>query len=252
MMDNSRKVVAGLGAAGVIAVSGAALANSQSPSSSSSTSTQAQGHSAHDAPRGGHAHTEVTGSTKTQVVSAVKAKDAAVTVEKVFKRGDGSYEVLGTKAGAKVHVDVSKDLKTISARTGGPRDGGRGPGGFGRHGDMHGPHTHTPVTGAELAKVKAAVNSKDSAVSVERVAEDADGSYDVMGTKAKARVMVEVSKDLKTVSVKAGMPGHGPRGGHGGPGVPWQQGQQGHNPASPSGTSGVGGASSSAAAPASV
>ena len=54
----------------------------------------------------------------------------------------------------------------------GPGEGMRGPGG-----------SHTPVTGAELAKVTDAVKAKDSSVSVQGVRKDADGSYDVFGTK---------------------------------------------------------------------
>ena len=50
------------------------------------------------------------------------------------------------------------------------------------------------VTGTELANVKAAVKAKDSAVTVSEVRKDPDGSYDVFGTKAGNRVMLEVSK----------------------------------------------------------
>ncbi|MGA8979281.1 MAG: hypothetical protein WB473_09230, partial [Pedococcus sp.] len=105
-----------------------------------------------------------------------------------------------------VMFDVSTDLKTITARTGGP--GG------------HGGITHTAVTGTELTKVTAAMKAKDSAVTVTEVRKDADGSYDVAGTKAGDRVMFEVSTDLKTITARTGGPGgdhgrgHG-RGGHG-------------------------------------
>lgn len=44
----------------------------------------------------------------------------------------------------------------------------------------------TPVTGTELANVKAAVTAKDSTVTVTEVRKDPDGSYDVIGTKAGA------------------------------------------------------------------
>ena len=79
----------------------------------------------------------------------------------------------------------------------------------------------TPVTGEEATKVSAAVTAKDSAVTVESVRKDPDGSYDVLGTKAGARVMFDVSADLATVTENAGGPGMGGgKGGHG------QRGQQ--------------------------
>ena len=86
----------------------------------------------------------------------------------------------------------------------GPVEGqgaGRGPGG----------HAHTEVTGAELAKVTAAVKAKDAAVTVQRVQKDPDGSYDVIGTKDGNPVMLEVSKDLKTIETRTGGPGGGPQ-----------------------------------------
>ena len=61
----------------------------------------------------------MTGTELTKVNAAVKANDSAVTVTEVRKDPDGSYDVFGTKAGANVMLEVSKDLKTITARTGG-------------------------------------------------------------------------------------------------------------------------------------
>ena len=150
--------------------------------------------------RGGHAHTEVTGTELAKVTAAVKAKDSAVTVQRVQKDPDGSYDVIGTKDNSPVMLEVSKDLKTIQTSTGGPGGGGRGG------------HAHTEVTGTELAKVTAAVKAKDSAVTVQRVQKDPDGSYDVIGTKDSSPVMLEVSKDLKTIQTSTGGPGGG-RGG---------------------------------------
>jgi hypothetical protein len=80
----------------------------------------------HGGGRGGSADTQVTGDELTKVKDAVKAEDAGVTVTDVRKDPDGSYDVYGTKAGAQVAYDVSADLKTFTARTGGP--GGRGQG----------------------------------------------------------------------------------------------------------------------------
>ena len=89
---------------------------------------------------------------------------------------------------------------------------GYGEGGHG-HGGPGGGSQDSPVTGAELTKVKDAVKAKDSSVSVKSVRQDPDGSYDVFGTKDGAPVMLEVSKDLETVTENTG----GPGGGHGGP-----------------------------------
>jgi hypothetical protein len=146
------------------------------------------GHGRGGGGQGGSADAAVTGAELTRVTNAMKAKDSAVSVTSVQKDPDGSYDVYGTKAGAQVAYDVSADLGTFTART-----GGGGPGG-------HGGGTHTQVTGAELTKVTAAVKAKDSAVTVTRVQKDADNSYDVFGTKAGAQVMFEVSADLKTIT----------------------------------------------------
>ena len=68
---------------------------------------------------GGHAHTPVTGDELAEVTAVVTAKDPDVTVTSVRKDPDGSYDVDGTKDGAPVRFDVSADLGTITARTGG-------------------------------------------------------------------------------------------------------------------------------------
>jgi hypothetical protein len=54
------------------------------------------------------------------------------------------------------------------------------------------------VTGAELAKVTAAMKAKDSSVTVTSVRKDPDGSYDVLGTKSGTDVFYDVSADLTT------------------------------------------------------
>ncbi|GAA2697796.1 hypothetical protein Apa02nite_055450 [Actinoplanes palleronii] len=70
---------------------------------------------------GGHggksADTAVTGDELAKVTAAVKAKDATITVTRVGKDPDGSYDVFGTKAGATVMYDVSADLTTFTQRT---------------------------------------------------------------------------------------------------------------------------------------
>ncbi|MCH8611799.1 hypothetical protein [Arsenicicoccus dermatophilus] len=227
MAENNRILTAAaVAAAGLMIAGGAAVANASTtptPQSTSSSSAQAgaqQGPGAGARDQGGprqmHQHTAVTGDELAKVKAAVQAKDASVTVSDVQKDPDGSYDVMGTKAGSPVMVEVSQDLKTVEVRTGGP-------GGRGGHGGMH---QHTAVTGTEATKVKDAVKTKDATITIGEVRKDPDGSYDVMGTKAGSPVMVEVSQDLKTVEVRTGGPG-GP-GGHGGPGaMPGQSGQQG-------------------------
>jgi len=142
--------------------------------------------------------TPVTGTELAGVTAAVKAKDATVTVTSVRKDPDGSYDVFGTRSGAGVMLEVSKDLKTVTADAGGHRGGGRHGGG----------DNDSPVTGTELAGVTAAVKAKDATVTVTSVRKDPDGSYDVLGTRSAADVMLEVSKDLKTITTHVG----GPRG----------------------------------------
>lgn len=65
--------------------------------------------------------TLVTGTQLAGVTAAVKAKVGAVTVTSVRQDPDGSYDVLATRSGADVMLDVSKDLKTITTNVGGPR-----------------------------------------------------------------------------------------------------------------------------------
>jgi hypothetical protein len=92
---------------------------------------------------------------------------------------------------------------------------GQGGGYGGPDGRGLGGHAHTAVTGTELDTVKAAVKGKDSTISVTSVMKDADGSYDVFGTRSGTQVMVEVSKDLKTIEVHTGGPGGHMGGGTG-------------------------------------
>ena len=77
------------------------------------TITQAQGGKG----GGGSQDTVITGDEATKVTAAVTAKDSAVTVSQVRKDPDGSYDVVGTKDGAKVFYEVSADLATVTARS---------------------------------------------------------------------------------------------------------------------------------------
>ena len=208
---------ASLAAVGALVLGGATFASAAdtpSPTTKSSAgatnSADVNGTGKDARGQGGSQDTPVTGDEAAKVSAAVTAKDSAVTVESVRKDPDGSYDVLGTKAGARVMFDVSADLATITENAGGPGGGGRGD-----KGGMGGQHTE--VTGDEAAKVSAVVTAKDSAVTVEKVQKDADGSYDVLGTKAGAKVMFDVSADLATVTENAGGPGAGGPGA-GGPG----------------------------------
>ncbi|MEL4505466.1 hypothetical protein AAEX63_10010 [Luteococcus sp. H138] len=201
---------ASVAVAGLIVAGGATAALNANAETTTPTNGSSYGAPAgQDGERGGRGHgrlpgTEVTGDELTKVTDAVKAKDSAFTVEHVLKDSDGTYHVMGTKSGNRAGYEVSKDLKTITAHTMGERGGkGGGPSGQGAQAG----HQHTAATADETAKVTAAVKAKDSAVTVEGVQKDPDGSYDVRGTKAGSRVMVEVSKDLKTVDVRTGGPG---------------------------------------------
>jgi hypothetical protein len=191
----SNKLVTGAAAviaAGALIGTGAALSGAATGPATPSPSATASPPAGEP---GGHAHTPVNGDELAKVTAAIKAKDSAVTVTAVQKDPDGSYDVDGTKAGAPVRYEVSADLKAITASTGG--------------GPFPGRHAHTPLTGDELAKVTAAVEGEDSAVTVTAVQKDPDGSYDVEGTKAGAPVRLDVSADLKTMTARTGGKGGG-------------------------------------------
>ena len=97
-----------------------ALAESPTPSPSSSSSTPSSSASVtpssttNDKTRGQSSDTPVTGDEATKVSAAVTAKDSTVTISSVRKDPGGSYDALGTKAGAAVMFDVSSDLGTIT------------------------------------------------------------------------------------------------------------------------------------------
>ncbi len=195
-MINTTKLavgVAALVAGGGLALGVASVASadpSTPPSSGSSASGRPSGQPGGERQKG----TEVSGDEATKVSGAVTAKDSTVKVELVVKLADGSYRVEGTKDGARVAYTVSADLVTVSQAPEGPGRGGKG----------GAQHQHTDATAEETAKVTAAVKAKDAAVTVEKVVKDPDGSFDAQGTKDGTKVMVEVSADLQTVTVRAG------------------------------------------------
>lgn len=123
MMMNKR---VGLAAAGVVMIGGvvlgaASLASADPATPSPSTSSGVNGESGRPGQRGGSADTAVTGDELAKVTAAMKAKDSAVTVTSVRKDPAGSYDVVGTKAGAEIFYDVSADLKTFTLNARGGR-----------------------------------------------------------------------------------------------------------------------------------
>ncbi len=123
------------------------------------------------------------------------AKKVGIAVAAAVTLGAG---VIG---GAAIAAASSGGSTETSGRMGYGAPPGEGPGrGFGA------PHQHTKVTGDELAEVTAAVKKKDSAVTVTQVMQDPDGSYDVFGKKDGQPVMLEVSKDLATVTERTAGP----------------------------------------------
>ena len=222
---------AGIFAGGAVAagalVGGAnawAATGTSTPSATGGYGSAAPGYGARGAGQGGSSDAVVTGDEAAKVTAAVKAKDSAVTVTRVKKDADGSYDVWGTKAGAPVKFEVSTDLKTITA-------GGSGRGG---HGGGPGGSADTPVTGAQADKVIAAVKAKDGSVTITSVRKDADGSYDALGTKTGAPVMFDVSADLATITQNAGGPGQ--HGGGAAPGGAAPGASSGSSSATPSST----------------
>ena len=150
----------GLAAASTAAVAalligGATLANAAdnpTPTTSATTSSAAavpgDAATGKGGPQGASQDTPVTGDEATKVSAAVTAKDSTVTVESVRKDPDGSYDVLGTKAGAKVMFDVSADLATVTENAGGPGAGGPGGHGKGDHGSRGQQSSSSATTGA--------------------------------------------------------------------------------------------------------
>lgn len=221
-MNTSRKALttAAAVASGLAIVGGAAAANAAgiaratlAPAATSTPSPDAAEGTQDPGRCGPHGHTAVTGAELTKVTDAVKAKDAGVSVQRVEKDPDGSYDVHATKDGARLRYEVSADLATITEAPRGPGERRMG----------------TEVTGAEATKVGDAVKAKNPGVSIEHVMKKDDGSYHVGATKDGSRVMFHVSSDLATITQDTRGPGRG-KGMRGGEG----QGRPG--PATPSGS----------------
>lgn len=130
--QSTNRVVTGMAAvaaAGLLALGGAAIANAASDPTPTPSTTSPSTESNPSSPGtpgygrgcggpGGSQDTTVTGTEAAKVADAVKAKYSGVTVSTVRKDADGSYDVLGTKGGSPVFYDVSKDLSSITERTG--------------------------------------------------------------------------------------------------------------------------------------
>ncbi|HYN30748.1 MAG TPA: hypothetical protein VES95_12910 [Dermatophilaceae bacterium] len=195
-MPSTRIITAAAGIAAAVGLlgTGAALANASTESAAVSAGYSASSGSGSSDGAGGHDQTAVTGAELGKVKAAVKAKDSSVTVTEVRKDPDGSYDVFGTTSGERVMLEVGKDLKTVTTNAGRGGPGRGGPGGG----------SDTAVTGSRAAAVTAAVKAKDAAVTVTEVRADPDGSYDVLGAKSGEPVFFEVSKDLTTITGRAG------------------------------------------------
>ncbi|WP_232291880.1 hypothetical protein [Frankia sp. QA3] len=59
-------------------------------------------------------NTSLSAGELAKVTAALKAKDASVVVTSVVKNSDGSYLVVGTRAGVTVRYIISADLKTVT------------------------------------------------------------------------------------------------------------------------------------------
>ena len=193
--------VAAVAAAGVIVAGGSAIANAAStptPTTSQDQQGAQSGGWAQGRPGGPHG-TVVTGTEAAKITAAVRAKDSAVSVTRIWKDADGSVDVLGTKGGQSVLFEVSADLRTVTQGV------IRGVGHDGRHGGAE-------ASAADAARVAAAVKAKDPAFTVQSVTKESDGSFDAFGSRRGQRAMYEVSVDLKTLTLDT----RGPAGGHDG------------------------------------
>lgn len=160
----ARKKIIAAAALATVATAGVGTAatamadGSGAPSATSTSPSSASGDKTDDKAPGRHQHTEVTGTEADNVKKAVTAKYSGVTVERVMKDADGSYDVMATKSGSRVMYEVSKDLKTVTEHTGRPGGpgmrgdhGGPGAQGDGSSGSSSSPSTTSPSTTSPAA-----------------------------------------------------------------------------------------------------
>lgn len=200
MPTRSMKVISGLAGAGALAIAGAALATSQTApvvahTVASTSTTQSSGFSgSHRMDGEKRRFVPASASETASVKQAIKAKDTSVTVHMVLKSSDGSFEAIGTKGAQHVRVRVSKDFKAITVET--ARWSGHD--GHGRTGHRMG---GTALSGQALTQVKNTVKAKDASLTVERAFKTPDGTIHVMARRSGQPVRLEVSKDMKTVTI---------------------------------------------------
>jgi uncharacterized membrane protein YkoI len=205
MADRAKKTIVCLAALGVTVVGGAQVAGAVAKTKRShATHTTAGTHQ-------GNGETVLTGTTADQVKAAVLAKLPGATVERASTETDGkstdAYEVHATKAdGTRVEVLLDSSYAVTAVNAGHGR-GHRGD--HGRHGGPGGPggSGETPLTGATLDKVKAAVVAYLPGSTVERATTENDGSstdaYEAQATKSDgARVKVLLDSSFNVTSVK--------------------------------------------------
>jgi uncharacterized membrane protein YkoI len=189
---------------GLLATGATAIATAQSPSPT--------------APPKSH-ETVITGSTADQAKAAILAAYPGATIQRMSDETDGkstdAYEAHITKAdGTRIEVFLDSSFKA----TGSQADKGPGHRG-GRHGRPGG-SGETPLTGATLASVKAAVLAKQPGATLDHASTENDGkstdAYEAHVTKADGmHVEVLLNSAFDVTAVNAAPAGGPPR--HGGP-----------------------------------
>ncbi len=162
-----RKAVAVAGAAGVVTLVAGGLAAGALSSASAKSDGSASGRHGYGGPEGarggahppaangdasrpGHSDEQaLTGTTKTKVEAAVKAKYPDATIRRSETNSDGVYEAHVIIAGERLTVLVGRDFAIIGTETGpggGPERGGHGGRGEGQvRGGPGGAEGETPT-----------------------------------------------------------------------------------------------------------
>src|SRR5262245_50479722 len=197
MRERTKRTLAGIAAAGALALGGAAVADAVSGSNGSSTQGNAL---AQTRPARGD-ETALTGDTAAKVKAAALAKTGGGTVDRVETDADGHapYEAHITKSdGSHVTVYVNAQFDVVGTEAGGPQ---------GRHGGHGRRSGETALTGDTAGKVKAAALAKTGGGTVDRVETDADGHapYEAHITKSDgSHVTVYVNAQFDVVGVENG------------------------------------------------
>ncbi|WP_422933249.1 hypothetical protein [Sinomonas sp. P47F7] len=186
-------------AAAALIGGGAAVAANAATTPSPSATSGSSSNSGASHPGG--QHTAATADETAKVTAAVKAKDANASVTQVEKDADGSFDATATSSGKTVRYEVSANYATVTVDDHAGRGGGQ----------------RTPLSSDELAKVTAAIKSKDSNATVKDSWKDSDGSFDVVVTSGSTTTKYDVSADYSTVTADSnfGQGGHGTHDGAG-------------------------------------